>query len=171
MKNTKTSKGRIAVFPGSFDPVTLGHLDLIARGSELFDKLLVGVLVNPEKKPLLSEEERVALIQKEVPQNRNVEVRSFRGLVVHLAEEVGARWILRGLRSGADLPWELPLALSNRLCGRDVVETVLIPSRPEFQFISSRLVREIAQHGGELHPFVTPRVARVLRKLFPQRRR
>jgi len=162
----KTSRKRIAVFPGSFDPVTRGHLDIVERGSELFDGLVVGVLVNPEKSPLLSEEERVALIRREVARNGKVKVVTFRGLLVQLAARVGARWILRGIRSGADLHWELPMALSNRLCGRTVVETVLLPSRPEFQFISSRLVREIGRHGGNLAPFVTPAVARALEKKF-----
>ena len=156
---------RIAVFPGSFDPVTRGHLDVIARAAALFDRLVVAVLVNPDKRPLLPEDERVALIAKETAALGNVEVRAFRGLVVHLAEEVGAGWIVRGIRSAADAAFELPMALSNRLCGRREVETVFIPTRAEHEFISSRLVREIAKGGGDLRPFVTPAVARALRRL------
>src|SRR5262249_55894533 len=100
---------RIAVYAGSFDPVTRGHLDLIARGAELFDRLVVAVLVNPEKLPLLSEDERVALISAEVRGRRGVEVRAFQGLVVDLAVEVGARWLVRGIRAGADLDGEMPM--------------------------------------------------------------
>ncbi len=155
---------RTAVYPGSFDPVTRGHLDLIERGAELFDRLVVAVLVNPEKDPLLTEEERVALIASETSGDRRIEVRSFRGLVVDLAEDVGAGWILRGIRSGDDLAGEVPMALSNRLCGRRRVETVFLPSRPELSFVSSRLVREIARGGGNLKPFVTPRVEKLLKK-------
>jgi pantetheine-phosphate adenylyltransferase len=156
---------RIALFPGSFDPVTRGHLDVIARAADLFDRLVVAVLVNPGKSPLLPEEERVALIARETAGLGNVEARAFRGLVVHLAEEVGARWIVRGLRSSEDAAFEIPMALSNRLCGRREVETVFIPTRAEYGFISSRLVREIAAGGGDLRPFVTPAVARALRRL------
>lgn len=156
---------RIAVFPGSFDPVTRGHLDVIARAAALFDRLIVAILVNPDKRPLLPEDERVALIAKETAALGNVEARAFRGLVVHLAEEVGAGWIVRGVRSAADAALELPMALSNRLCGRREVETLFIPTRGEYEFISSRLVREIAAGGGDLSPFVTPSVARALRRL------
>jgi pantetheine-phosphate adenylyltransferase len=157
---------RIAVYAGTFDPVTRGHLDLIARGAELFDRLVVAVLVNPEKSPLFSEEERVALIAAEVGGNPLVEVRAFRGLVVDLAGEVGAGWLVRGIRAGADLDGEMPMALSNRLCGRRTVETVFLPARPELAFISSHLVREIARGRGNLKPFVTPRVEKTLRRKF-----
>ena len=160
---------RIALFPGTFDPVTRGHLDLIQRGADLFDTLMVAVLVNPEKAPLLDEEERVALLRQETAGIRNVEVRAFRGLVTHLALDVGARWILRGLRSVGDLEHEMPMAFSNRLCSAQAVETVFLQPRPEFQGIRSSLVREIARWGGELDPFVTRRVARKLRGHFAAR--
>src|SRR5688572_8297234 len=153
---------RIAVYPGSFDPITRGHLDLIRRGARLFDRLVVAVLVNPEKKPLLSEEERVELIARETRGEPRVEVRAFRGLVADLAVEVGARWLLRGVRAAADLEFELPMAHSNHLLGDPGVETVFLPARPELAFISSRLVREIARSGGDLRPFVTPAVAKQL---------
>jgi pantetheine-phosphate adenylyltransferase len=155
---------RIAVFPGSFDPVTRGHLDVIARAAALFDRLVVAVLANPDKRPLLPEDERVALIEKETEALGNVSARTFRGLVVHLAEEIDARWIVRGVRSASDAAFELPMALSNRICGRREVETIFIPTRAEYEFISSRLVREIARGGGDLRPFVTPAVARALKK-------
>jgi len=153
---------RIAVYPGSFDPVTRGHLDIIARGLELFDKLVVGVVVNPQKEPLLPEKERVELIVAELEGEPRAEVRAFRGLVVDLAAEAGARWILRGVRSETDLATELPMAHSNRRLREPQVETVLLPARAEMSFISSRLVREIARLGGDLRPFLTPRAAKKL---------
>ena len=153
---------RIAVYPGSFDPVTRGHLDLIRRGARLYDRLVVAVLVNPEKEPFLPEAERVELISREVRGESRVEVRAFRGLVAHLAAEVGAGWLLRGVRSAADLEFELPMAHSNHLLAEPGVETVFLPARPELAFISSRLVREIARSGGDLKPFVTPGVAKAL---------
>jgi pantetheine-phosphate adenylyltransferase len=159
-----TEERKIAVYPGSFDPVTRGHLDVIARGAALFDTLVVAVLVNPEKSPLLAEEERIALLAGELKGNSRVKVRSFSGLVTRLALDLGARWILRGIRSEADLAFELPMALSNRLSSGQVVETVFLPARPELAFISSRLVRDIAHFGGSLDPFVTPGVARALEK-------
>lgn len=155
---------RIGVYPGSFDPVTRGHLDIIARGADLFDRLVVGVLANPEKAPSLSPEERVELIRGEVKDDPRVEVRPFEGLVARLCDEVGARWILRGVRSEADLTTELPMALSNRLLGK--AETVFLPARAELAFISSRLVRDIARLGGDLSPFLTPRVAREYARSF-----
>ena len=153
---------RIAVYPGSFDPVTRGHLDLIRRGARLYDRLVVAVLVNPEKEPFLPEAERVELISREVRGESRVEVRAFRGLVAHLAAEVGAGWLLRGVRSAADLEFELPMAHSNHLLAEPGVETVFLPARPELAFISSRLVREIARSAGDLRPFVTPGVAKAL---------
>jgi pantetheine-phosphate adenylyltransferase len=156
-----TVEKRIAVYPGSFDPLTRGHLDLIRRGAGLFDRLVVAVLVNPEKDPFLPEADRVELIAREVRGENRVEVRAFRGLVAHLAAEVGAGWLLRGVRSAADLEFELPMAHSNHLLAEGV-ETVFLPARPELAFISSRLVREIARSCGDLRPFVTPGVAKAL---------
>jgi pantetheine-phosphate adenylyltransferase len=155
---------RVAVYAGSFDPVTRGHLDIIERGVELFDRLVVAVLVNPEKEPLLPEPERISLLTKELQGEKRVEVRAFRGLVAALALSLKARWILRGLRSEADFSFELPMALSNRLAAGRTVETVFLPARAELAFISSRLVRDIARLGGDLAPFVTPGVAEALRR-------
>ena len=157
---------RIAVYPGSFDPVTRGHLDIIQRGAGLFDRLVVGVLVNSEKEPLLDEDERVELIAGELRDQRRVEVRAFHGLVVDFAAKLQARWILRGVRSHADLAWELPMAHSNRLLRAPSIETLFLPARPELAFISSQLVREIARRGGDLRPFVTPNVAKALARRF-----
>jgi pantetheine-phosphate adenylyltransferase len=155
--------GPIALYPGSFDPVTRGHLDLIARAARLFARLHVGVLENPSKAPLFSAAERVALIEAETRGLPNVEVVSFGGLAVDLAAKVGAGWIVRGLRSEADAAHELSMARSNRLCGAREIETVFIPAAAEVAFISSTLVREIAARGGKLAPFVPPAVEKALR--------
>ena len=159
---------REAVYPGSFDPVTKGHLDVIDRALMLFDRLTVGVLDNPQKNGLFSTEERVALLRAELGgrdvDGRVVEVVAFAGLAANFAVERGAAWILRGLRSSEDAGYELPMALSNRLCGRQRVETVFLPSVPEVAFVSSRLVREIAASGGQLEAFVSPAVEAALRR-------
>lgn len=154
---------REAVYPGSFDPVTKGHLDVIDRALVLFDRLTVGVLDNPQKSGLFSTEERVALLRAEL-EGRAVEVVTFAGLAANFAAERGATWILRGLRSSEDAGYELPMALSNRLCGRQRVETVFLPSAPEVAFVSSRLVREIAANGGQLGAFVPVAVEAALRR-------
>jgi pantetheine-phosphate adenylyltransferase len=155
-----------AVFPGSFDPVTRGHLDLIRRAAELFPRLVVAVVANPGKSPWFSAAERVALLAAELEalvRAGRVEVESFTGLAVQLARGSGARWIVRGLRSADDAHFELPMALSNRLAGEVEIETVFLAASAGTAFISSRLVREIALHGGKLVDFVTPGVEKALR--------
>jgi pantetheine-phosphate adenylyltransferase len=152
-----------ALYPGSFDPVTRGHLDVIARAARLFSKLHVGVLENPSKTALFSAAERVALIEAETRGIGNVEVISFGGLAVEAAAKVGAGWIVRGLRSEADTAHEIAMARSNRLCGTRELETIFIPASAEVAFISSTLVREIAARGGKLSPFVPPNVEKALR--------
>ncbi len=157
---------RVAVFPGSFDPVTRGHLDVIARAAQLFDRVVVGVLDNPEKSSLLPASERLSLLSAEIEGLEGVSARTFSGLTVDFAAATGADWILRGLRSSADAGYELPMAHTNRLCGPAPVETIFIPTRPEFAFISSTLVRQIAAEGGTIAPLVTAPVERALRAVF-----
>lgn len=157
---------RIAVFPGSFDPPTLGHLDLFERAARLFDRLVIGVLENPSKAAaLLGAEARRDLIVSEL-QGRGIsaDVRVFDGLAVDFAASVGARWILRGLRSAADLGDELAMAGTNREASGGAIDTALIPASPRFAHIQSRLVREIASGGGDIRPFVSPAVAAALRE-------
>jgi pantetheine-phosphate adenylyltransferase len=154
------------VFPGSFDPVTRGHLDVIDRAAGLFERLVVAVVENPGKEPLFRPEERVALLRQELSGRPAIEVVSFRGLTVDLARSLGAGWIVRGLRSAEDAAAELPMALSNRHCGEAPIETVFVPAGAEVAFIASRLVREIAAAGGRLEPFVTPAVEAALRRKF-----
>ena len=170
---------RHALYPGSFDPVTRGHLDVIVRAARLFDRVFVAVIENPSKSPLFRAAERVELLEREIRREigreiagklgkgRAVEVFSFTGLAVEAAARAGAAWIVRGVRSEADAAYELPMARSNRLCGSREIETVFIPASPEVSFISSTLVREIAARRGKLSPFVTRGVEKALRGKFP----
>ena len=150
----------IAVFPGSFDPPTLGHLDVLERGAGLFERVVVGVLQNPNKMPTLSQAERVTIFGELIESRAmsNVEVREFDGLAVHFAESVGARWILRGLRSTHDFEFETPMALMNRSFGEETIETVFLPARPELAHIRGQLVREILAGGGDIAGFVPSEV-------------
>jgi pantetheine-phosphate adenylyltransferase len=161
---------RTAICPGSYDPVTRGHLDIIARAARLFDTLHVAVVGNPGKKGLFSVAERLELVVREIGEiekTGRIEVISFDGLTVELATRLGARWIVRGLRSAEDAGYELPMALSNRRCGEDEVETAFLAASAEVSYISSTLVRQIASKGGRLDAFVTPGVEKALREKFP----
>ena len=153
-----------AIYPGTFDPVTLGHLDVIRRAARLFAQLHVVVMDNPSKKPLIPGPERVRLVAEEVADLPGVRVSYEDGLAVEVAARLGAAWIVRGLRSEEDAAREIAMARSNRLCGSKEIETVFLAASPEVAFISSTLVREIAARGGKLSPFVSPRVEEVLRR-------
>jgi len=159
---------RIAVYPGSFDPITNGHLDIIGRARGLCDRLVLAVLVNAEKDPLFSVEERIALIRENVAtgDGARVEVREFSGLLVEFAEKAGARMIVRGLRAMSDFEYEFQMALMNRrLAPR--VETVFLMAKEEYSYVSSRLVKEVARLGGDVTALTPPGVARALRRAFP----
>ena len=159
----------IAVYPGSFDPVTRGHLEIIERARGLFDVLHVAVVANPSKESLFTSEERLELLNSETADlggKGRLEFSSFEGLTVHLAGKLDARWIIRGLRSAADLAYELPMALSNRNCAEGEIDTVFLPAGSETSYISSCLVREIAASSGRLDAFVTERVEEALRKKY-----
>ena len=163
------SSPRTAIYPGSFDPVTRGHLDVIQRAEPVFDRLVVAVVANPGKSPVFSLEERLELLRQEVAElrtERRVEVLSFEGLTVHLAERLGAPWIVRGLRSSEDAGYELPMIQSNRRCGVEPIDTLLFAASAEHAFISSRLVRQIAAEGGRLSDFVPSAVEAALRERF-----
>ena len=160
---------RRALCPGSFDPITRGHLDVISRAAGLFDRLYVAVAASATKRPLFTLAERVRLARRELVSFGNVEVMSFDGLTVDLAARLGAGWIVRGIRSGEDASRELAMAQSNRLCGPEEIHTVFLPASPHVAFVASSLVREIAALGGSLEPFVTGRVAAALRKKFSRR--
>jgi pantetheine-phosphate adenylyltransferase len=150
---------KIAVYPGSFDPITNGHLDIIDRALAVFDRVIVAVLLNPRKAPLLPADERVRVIREAVdtacPAADHVEVTTFEGLTVDAVRSRGAHVIVRGLRSGADFDLELQLAQNNRRIA-PAVDTVLFVSAPEHGFISSSLVKEIAGFGGNVSGMIPP---------------
>ena len=153
------------LFPGSFDPPTLGHLDLIRRGVDLFGKVWVGVAANPGKAALFSSEERVAMIET-MTDGLEVEVSVIQGLVVEAARERGVSVLLRGVRGSSDLDLEYPMAMTNRELNA-AMETVCLLARPEFSTISSRLLREVYEAGGELPRLLAPSVHAALREKFP----
>jgi len=159
-----TDAPRLAVFPGSFDPLTLGHVDVIERASRLFDRLVVALLVNPAKSPLFSVDERKSIIQEVFASRPSIEVDTFDGLLVDYARRRRATAVVRGLRSGGDLDYELAMASMNRHLDADV-ETVFLTPSPGVAFISSRLVKEIVAHGGSVDGLVPEAVqARLLRR-------
>jgi pantetheine-phosphate adenylyltransferase len=153
--------GRSAVYTGSFDPITFGHLDVIRRGSQIFDRVVVGVGVNPEKAPFFTQEERVALVKRLVVPYRNVEVVPFTGLAVHFVRQVGARVILRGLRTTSDMEAEFSMSLTNLALDPEI-ETVFLMAKEEYSHLSSTLIRQIAMMGGSLDKFVPPEVKEAL---------
>jgi pantetheine-phosphate adenylyltransferase len=153
----------IAIYPGSFDPITNGHLDLIERGSALFDKLVVAILRNEEKQALFTVDERIEMLNEVVRGVANVEVASFDGLLVDYAAQCGASVILRGIRAVSDYEYELPLALMNRRL-RPEIETVFLMAGEAHSFISSRLVKEVIGLGGNIAGLVPPSVEGRLRK-------
>ena len=155
----------IAIYPGSFDPITSGHLDLIERGSKLFDRLIVSILVNDEKEPLFSVEERVEMAREVLRGYQNVEVEHFEGLLVDYAAARGATVLLRGIRAISDYEKELQMALMNRRL-RPEIETVCMMSGEAYSFISSRLVKEVIGLGGNISGLVPPSVEVRLRKRF-----
>jgi pantetheine-phosphate adenylyltransferase len=160
----------VGVYAGTFDPVTNGHLDIIARATRVLDHLIVGVAINAGKGPLFTLEERVSMLEAEVKALRHgpectIEVKSFRGLLVDYAAKSGASIIVRGLRAASDFEYEFQLTGMNGQLNADI-ETVFLMASPECQFISSRLVKEVAALGGEIGPFVSKRVRDRLIKKF-----
>ncbi|MBK5298935.1 MAG: pantetheine-phosphate adenylyltransferase [Vicinamibacteria bacterium] len=157
---------RIAVCPGSFDPLTNGHVDLVTRAARLFDRVVVAILVNEQKTALLSETERLALAREVFAGERRVRVDTFDGLLVDFAGRVGATAIVRGLRSAADFQDEWPMAVTNRHL-QPGVETVFLVPAPEVSAISSRLVKEIWRLGGDISGLVPGPVETRMRALGP----
>ena len=151
---------RIGVYPGTFDPVTLGHLDIVRRAAHLVDRLVIGVTTNPSKEPMFSIEERLAMVRREVADvPGEIEVVPFNSLLMDFAEAQGASLILRGLRAVADFEYEYQMAGMNQQLN-DNIETVFLMADVSLQPIASRLVKEIARYGGSIEKFVTPAVAR-----------
>jgi pantetheine-phosphate adenylyltransferase len=155
---------RIAVYPGSFDPVTKGHADLVTRALAFVDQVIVAVAVNSAKQPLFSTDERVALL-RETLEHPGVEVQAFDGLLVDFARGVGARVILRGLRAVADFEYEFQMALMNRQLAPGLETVFLVPAF-DLTYLSSSLVREVARFGGDVSQLVHPAVVRALKKKF-----
>jgi pantetheine-phosphate adenylyltransferase len=150
-----------AVYPGTFDPITNGHLDIIRRGSRLFSRVIVGILRNPEKEPLFTLAERSKLIASAVAELPNVRVDTFDGLLVDYARKQGARVIVRGLRAVSDFELELQMAMMNRRMNEDVETVFMMPSE-SYSYVSSRLVREVVMLGGSVSGLVPAPVAQAL---------
>lgn len=166
MRQRREEKGKWrAIYPGSFDPVTLGHIDLIRRALSLFDEVYVVVAENPEKNPLFRLEERVALMKRATDRLPGVSVESFDGLTVDYARTKGAKSIIRGLRATSDFDYEFQMALTNRELSKDVDTIFLMPSETHF-YLSSKLIKEISEKGGDVSTFVLPFVAEALKKKF-----
>jgi len=171
MKKTKVSaKPLIGVYPGTFDPVTLGHLDIIERAMKVVDHLVIGVADSPGKGPLFSVKERVAMMERDVANNKklkgkSIEVVPFSKLLMHFVEEIGARVIVRGLRAVSDFEYEFQMAGMNAYLNDDI-ETMFLMAQDKHQFVSSRFVKEIGRLGGDIRHFVTPAVAKDLKTKF-----
>lgn len=155
----------VAVYPGSFDPITNGHSDLVQRAAKFFHRVVVGVATNPGKSPLFNVDERVRLARLALDSMPNVEVRGFDSLLVEFAREMGADVVLRGLRAVSDFDYEFQLAGMNRRLAPDI-ETVFLTPSEQYTFISSSLVREVAKLGGDVAAFVHPSVGAALTDRF-----
>ena len=152
---------RTAIYPGSFDPITNGHLDLVHRATKLFDRVIVAVAINEGKKPLFTLEERTALVKESLGDSTKVEVDSFDGLLVNYVDKQGGQAIIRGLRAVSDFEFEFQLALMNRKLNGEV-ETIFMMPKDTYTFLSSRIVKEIARLGGDVSAFVPEPVKRAL---------
>ena len=157
-----------AVYPGSFDPLTNGHLDLIERGLRIFDELIVAVVTNPAKTALFSDPERVEMIREATRGLRHIEIMVFEGLLVDFVTKVGATALIRGLRAVSDFEYEFQMALMNRKL-REEVETVFLMPHEAYSYISSRLIKEVAGYGGSVNGLVPPGVEKRLATKFPRR--
>jgi pantetheine-phosphate adenylyltransferase len=160
---------RVALYPGSFDPVTRGHLDILERATLIFDRLVIGVLQNPSKTPLFTTEERVDLIRQSIDVNGNIEVATFDGLTVDFAQRVGAIAIVRGLRVTSDFENEFQMTLMNRRLNPDV-HTVFLMTSFSNVFISSSIIKEVFRLGGAIDDAVPPACADALRRKFATER-
>ena len=152
-----------AIYPGSFDPVTLGHLDIIERTAQVMDRVIVGVLNNRKKTPLFSVEERVNMLKSVTARLPNVEVKSFDGLTIDFARENGAKVIVRGLRAITDFEYELQLSQTNRVIAPEI-DTLFLTTSLKYSYLSSSMVKEIAAYGGDISAFLPPEIARLMRE-------
>ena len=158
-----------AIYPGSFVPVTLGHLDIIERTSKMFDRVIIGVLNNKSKSPLFSVEERVNMLKEVTANLPNVEVQSFEGLLIDFVRKNDARVIVRGLRAITDFEYELQMAQTNRVIAPEV-DTIFLTTNLRYSYLSSSIVKEIAEFDGEISAFLHPVVAEKVREKLTARR-
>ncbi len=157
----------VAVYPGSFDPVTLGHYDIIERTSKIMDRVIIGVLQNKSKTPLFSAKERVNMLKEVTKGLDNVEVRSFDGLLIDFARDCGATVVVRGLRAVTDFEYELQLAQTNRVIAPEI-DTLFLNTNLKYSYLSSSVVKEIAEFGGDIGMFLHPQIAEKVKAKFAQ---
>ncbi len=156
---------RVAIYPGTFDPITNGHVDIIKRAAPLFDRVIVTLAVNSEKRPLFSTEERLEMIRRSIEGIPGVDVDRFSGLVVDYAHQVGASVIIRGLRAVSDFEYEFQIALMNRKQRREIDTVFLMPDE-KYTYLSSSIVHEVARNGGAIEAFVPPFVREMLAERY-----
>ena len=161
MRDNCISDKKIALYPGSFDPITNGHLDVLERASRMFDSVVIAVLKHPEKKSFLSVEQRVELIKEAIKDMKNVSVDSFDGLTVEYARQIGAKFLIRGLRTITDFEYEVQLCQTNQVIAPDI-DTVFLSTKPQHNFISSSIVRELSNHKTDISKFVPKNVVEYL---------
>ena len=167
-----SKNNRIGLYPGTFDPITIGHMDIIQRASRVVDELVIGVAKNSGKGPLFDTKSRVKMVEREVASLngkglKNVTVKPFENLLMHFADDLGASVIIRGLRAASDFEYEIQMAAMNYRMN-DKIETIFLTATEGTQFVSSRFVKEIARLGGDVTPFVNPRIAEQLTKRLSQ---
>ena len=156
---------KIAIYPGTFDPITLGHLDILQRASKLFNHVIITLAINSNKTPLFSREERLDFIGDAVKNLPNVTVDSFEGMLIKFAEKMGASAVIRGLRAISDFEFEFQLALMNRKQNPDITTVFLMPNE-KYTYLNSTIIREVAKFGGDVSSFITPLVADKLKEKF-----
>ncbi len=154
-----------AIYPGSFDPITLGHLDIIHRARRMFDSVVVAVAFNEAKKPLFTDQERIAMVEEALGGAPGIEVRLLDGLLVDFARDQEAYVIVRGLRAVSDFEFEFQMALMNRRL-EPRLETIFLTPKEDYTYLSSRIVKEVAKLGGDVRPFVPPNVVRLLKEKY-----
>ena len=160
---SKAQNQRTAIYPGSFDPVTKGHLDVLERASKMFDRVIIAVLKNSSKKSFLPVDDRVKLIKESIKDLDNVEVDSFEGLTIEYAQSKGAHFLIRGLRAVSDFEYELQLCQTNSAIAPDI-DTVFLTTKPKYNFISSSIVKELSDFGTDVSKFVPKSVVEYLQK-------
>ncbi|MCA9401041.1 MAG: pantetheine-phosphate adenylyltransferase [Candidatus Omnitrophica bacterium] len=157
----QTDKDNIAIYPGTFDPVTYGHLDIMTRATRIFDKVIIAVAQNVPKHPLFNDQERIEMLKEVTADNANIEIKLFKGLVIDFAHQEGVNVLIRGLRMISDFEYEFQMALTNRRLASDIETVFLMPSEG-CSFLSSTLIREAATLGGDITSFVPETVAKKL---------